>query len=254
MKKIIAAAMLVASFALVSASAKTKVTEEVRVRIINHQNSATGGALPDWVKATREGSTRKIAKALDIDYKDNHLFVVIGEGPNKEFLKTWTRQVNGASQISQEFERVVAEVTQAEFEGKSDTEKASANEAAKIYSASMHNLVLNGLAKEAEYWVQQQILAPRYTSWKKMQKDLDKAQKKAKGAEVNTKDYYTEEFVYYIVYSMDNDTYNRQLEAAMSDVADNSTESVLLKQSLTTKLQDALIPSRAIVDTPSDDE
>ena len=110
MKKIIVAAMLVASFALVSASAKpkTKVTGEVKVKIIDHQNSATGGGLPDWVQATREGSKRKIAKALDVDFKDNHLFVIIDEGPNLAFLKTWARQVNGASQISQEFERVVA--------------------------------------------------------------------------------------------------------------------------------------------------
>ena len=153
MKKIIAAAMLVASFALVSASAKTKVTEEVKVKIIDHQNSASGGSLPDWVKATREGSKRKIAKALDVDYKDNHLFIIIDEGPNLAFLKTWARQVNGASQISQEFERVVAEVVQAESEGKSDTEKASANEAAKIYSATMTNVTLNGLSKEDYYWI-----------------------------------------------------------------------------------------------------
>lgn len=254
MKKIIAAAMLVASFALVSASAKTKVTEEVRVKIIDHQNSATGGGLPDWVKATREGSTRKVAKALDIDYKENHLFVIIGEGTNKEFLKTWTRQVNGASQISQEIERVVAEVTQAEFEGKSDTEKASANKAAKIYSASMHNLVLNGLEKAAEYWVLQRTLAPEYSSWSKMEKALKTAKKKAKGAEVSTKDFYTDQYIYYIVYNMDNTNYQRQLKAAMSDVGDNSTESTLLKQSLTTKLQDNLIPNRAIVEPASDDE
>ena len=252
MKKIIAAAMLVASFALVGASAKTKVTEEVRVKIIDHQNSGTGGSFPEWVKATREGSQRKIAKALEIDSKENHIFVIIDEGPNLAFLKTWARQVNGASQISQEFERVVAEVVQAEFEGKSDSEVASANEAAKIYSASMHNLILNGLVKESEYWVLQRTLSPNYSSWNKMEKALNTAKKKAKGAEVPTKDYYTDQYVYYIVYSMDNATYDRQLQAAMSDVADNSTESTLLKQSLTTKLQDALIPSNAVVE-PSDE-
>jgi hypothetical protein len=254
MKKIIAAAMLVASFALVSASAKTKVTEEVKVKIIDHQNSASGGSLPDWVKATREGSKRKIAKALDVDYKDNHLFIIIDEGPNLAFLKTWARQVNGASQISQEFERVVAEVVQAESEGKSDTEVATMNEAAKIYSASMHNLVLNGLAKESEYWVLQRTLAPEFSSWKKMEKALKTAKKKAKGGEVNTKDFYTDQYVYYIVYLMDNDTYDRQMEAALSDVGDNSTESTLLKQSLTSKLQDALVPSGAVVEPASDEE
>lgn len=253
MKKIIAAAMLVASFALVSASAKTKVTEEVRVKIIDHQKSATGGGLPDWVKATREGGTDKIAKKLDLDPKENHLFVIIGEGPNKEFLKTWTRQVNGVSQISQEFERVVAEVVQAEQGGASNgIDQASIDEKVSIYSAAMQNIVLNGLAKKAEYWVLQRTLAPEWSSWSKMEKALQKAKKKG-GSTVNTNDYYLDQYVYYIVYAMDNDSYSRQLQAAMADVGDNSSESVLLKQSLTTKLQETLVPSRAIVDTPSED-
>ena len=83
---------------------------------------------------------------------------------------------------------------------------------------------LNGLLKTAQYWIQ--------------------FRKPKQGIKVNSKstddcyDYYYE---YYVVFKMDRAIYDNQLEAALSGIEDNASETQLLKKALSQNLRAPLL-------------
>ena len=83
---------------------------------------------------------------------------------------------------------------------------------------------INGLLKDAQYWIQ--FKRPK------------------QGVKVNKKspesafDYYYE---YYVVFTMKRSIYDKQLDAALNGVEDNASETVLLKKALSANLREPLI-------------
>ena len=86
----------------------------------------------------------------------------------------------------------------------------------------MTNVTLNGLAKEAYYWIRTRT--PK-TDVKKPKADTD----------------YNYEYTYYVVYTMDQDMYEEQIEIAMADADDNDDQTLFLKDVLTDKLKSTII-------------
>jgi hypothetical protein len=96
---------------------------------------------------------------------------------------------------------------------------------AKIYSAAMTNLTLNGLMKEADYWIKTRT--PKT--------DVQTAEKSSD---------YDIEYTYYVVFSINKYNFDRQLNAAMDDIPDNDDQTKFLKEVLTTKLKDSIISNK----------
>ena len=86
----------------------------------------------------------------------------------------------------------------------------------------MTNMTLNGLEKEASYWLKTRVKKPEL---KKAKKDSD----------------YIYEYTYYVVFGIDQELFDTQLEAAMEGIEDNTDQTQLLKDVLTEKLHETLI-------------
>lgn len=223
-KRIIAFAMvlLALSSTYVFAAKKGKEAKQ-KIEIVNRPGIALGTDIPGWVHAVLEGENKKVAKSLKIDLKEYQIFVFSNQGNDLEFLKTWTDQVDVQRQVANSFSIAVGQSANAVFQGSSGDEnkkKMAIDQTVKALSA----IEMNGLLKEAQYWMQ--------------------FRKPKQGVKVNKKspessyDYYYE---YYVVFVMNRAIYDKQLDAALNGVDDNASETVLLKKALSENLRAPLI-------------
>lgn len=225
--KVIAVAAIAVCFGTGSAFAKKAKEQKVKIEIVNRPGMALGTEVPGWVEAVLEGDNKQIAKSLKIDLNDKQIFVFSNQGDDLEFLKTWTDQVDVQRQVANSFSIAVGQSANAVLQGTSGSENSmqrSIDQTVKALSA----MELNGLLKEAQYWIQ--------------------FKKPKQGAKITKKspessfDYYYE---YYVVFTMDRNIYNTQLDAALNGVEDNASETVLLKKALSENLRAPLIDKAA---------
>ena len=204
-------------------AAKKGKEAKVKIEIINRPGMALGTDIPEWVQAVLEGENKKVAKSLKVDLKEYQIFVFSNQGNDLEFLKTWTDQVDVQRQVANSFSVAVGQSANAVFQGSSGDEnkkKMAIDQTVKALSA----IELNGLLKEAQYWMQ--------------------FRKPKQGVKVNKKspessyDYYYE---YYVVFVMSRSVYDAQLNAALNGIDDNASETVLLKKALSENLRAPLI-------------
>ncbi|MBQ3838114.1 MAG: hypothetical protein II814_13445 [Treponema sp.] len=223
-KRIIAFAMALMALSSTSVFAAKKGKEaKQKIEIVNRPGIAIGTEIPGWVQAVLEGENKKVAKSLKIDLKESQVFVFSNQGTDLEFLKTWTDQVDVQRQVANSFSVAVGQSANAVFQGSSGDEnkkKMAIDQTVKALSA----IELNGLLKEAQYWMQ--------------------FRKPKQGVKVNKKspessyDYYYE---YYVVFVMSRSVYDAQLNAALNGIDDNASETVLLKKALSENLRAPLI-------------
>lgn len=188
--------------------------------VIDYPGKALGTPVPDWVFAVDQGANKKIAKALGLDSKTK-VFVVTNKGTDLDFLKTWSDQVDIKAEVASAIEQTVAQSVQAAFAGH-DADTQTKERAYNIYSAAMTNLTLNGLQKEAHYWIKTRTLK---TGKKKGFSDSD----------------YDIEYTYYVVFGIDKESFEDQMLAAIADIEDNTNQSELLKSVLTEKLNETIM-------------
>ena len=215
-------ALMALSSTSVFAAKKGKEAKQ-KIEIVNRPGIAIGTEIPGWVQAVLEGENKKVAKSLKIDLKESQVFVFSNQGTDLEFLKTWTDQVDVQRQVANSFSVAVGQSANAVFQGSSGDEnkkKMAIDQTVKALSA----IELNGLLKEAQYWMQ--------------------FRKPKQGVKVNKKspessyDYYYE---YYVVFVMSRSVYDAQLNAALNGIDDNASETVLLKKALSENLRAPLI-------------
>jgi len=188
--------------------------------VIDYQGLALGSAVPDWVIAIGDGSQKRVRKSLDIP-NSKQIFILQNKGTDLDFLKAWTDQVDARAEIASSIEQTVAQTVQSEMEVR-QTEAQVKTKAAKIYSATMTNVTLNGLSKEDYYWIK--------TRTPKIE---------VKNPKLATD--YNYEYTYYVVYTLDKELYERQIAQAMDDVEDNDDQTTFLKDVLSDKLMDTIL-------------
>ena len=195
-----------------------------RPEVIDYQGLALGSAVPDWVIAIGDGSEKRVRKSLDIP-NSKQIFILQNKGNDLDFLKAWTDQVDARAEIASSIEQTIAQTVQSEMEVRqADTQEKV--KAAKIYSATMTNVTLNGLSKEDYYWIKTRT--PK----------VDVAKPKLATD-------YNYEYTYYVVYTLDKDLYDRQIVQAMDDVEDNDDQTVFLKDVLSDKLKTTILMPEA---------
>lgn len=222
--KFVVAVMMMAAFGSMGAFAAKKAKDtKVKIEIVNRPGFALGTDIPGWVESVLEGDNKKIAKSLKIDLKESQIFVFSNQGTDLEFLKTWTDQVDVQRQVANSFSMAVGQSANAVFQGTSGDEssrKQAIDQTVKALSA----LEINGLLKEAQYWIQ----------FKKPKQGI----KVTKKSPESCFDFYYE---YYVVFTMDRDIYDKQLDAALNGVEDNTSETELLKKALSENLKAPLL-------------
>ena len=191
-----------------------------RPEVIDYQGLALGSEVPQWVIAIGDGSEKRVRKSLDIP-NSKQIFILQNKGNDLDFLKAWTDQVDARAEIASSIEQTIAQTVQSEMEVRqADTQEKI--KAAKIYSATMTNVTLNGLFKEDYYWIKTRT--PK----------VDVAKPKLATD-------YNYEYTYYVVYTIDKDLYERQIKQAMDDVEDNDDQTVFLKDVLSEKLMSTIL-------------
>ena len=208
--------------------AKKAKEEKVKIEIVNRPGMALGTDIPGWVQAVLEGDNKTIAKSLKIDQKEYQIFVFSNQGDDLEFLKTWTDQVDVQRQVANSFSMAVGQSANAVFQGSSSGKETQRQQAIDQTVKALSAMEINGLLKEAQYWVQ--FKKPRQgvkITKKSTEKDFE---------------YYYE---YYVVFTMKREIYDAQLEAALDGIEDNASETVLLKKALSENLRAPLIDKSA---------
>lgn len=222
--KWLAALMIFAAFSSNGAFAAKKGRQaKVKIEIINRPGLALGSEIPGWVVAVLEGDNKQIAKSLKIDLKESQIFVFSNQGEDLEFLKTWTDQVDVQRQVANSFSMAVGQSANAVFQGSAGDEnkkQQAIDQTVKALSA----IEINGLLKQAQYWMQ-------------FRKPKQGLKVKANSPD-SSFDYYYE---YYVVFTMNRDIYDAQLNAALDGIEDNASETELLKKALSENLRAPLL-------------
>ncbi|MBQ9237708.1 MAG: hypothetical protein IJ191_00105 [Treponema sp.] len=220
----------VAGLALLTVGCKTtsvarssaKNVNRPAVTIIDYQGSAFSSEIPQWVQLVAQGeySSKALSKVMpDLDNKK--AFVTIAQGDNLEFTKQWTDVVDIEVQVGDTMQRVVGKTVSAsesarsndDGSGISDTE---VNRTLNMYKEAVSTVEVNGLEKVASYWVLKEVKQNNKT---------------------------TQSYEYYAVWAMDADRYDRQIDAALRNIRENTSEGQALKQTLREKLMSLVISS-----------
>ena len=192
--------------------------------VIDYKGKALGSEIPAWVKAVSDGVIRKVYRSLELNMDEDKIFILYNKGNDLDFLKTWTDQVDARAEVASSIEQTVAQSVESELTARhADTQTKERK--AKIYSASMTNITLNGLMKEADYWIKTRT--PK-TDVKSAESVSD----------------YDIEYTYYVVFSVNKTNFDRQVKAAMDDVPDNDDQTKFLKEVLTKKLKESIITNK----------
>lgn len=186
-----------------------------RPEIIDYPGITLGSEVPNWVKAVEEGNRTSISKALKLE--NDEAFIIVNKGENLDFLKTWSDQVDVEVEVASQFKRVVGQVITSKMSGTQSEKETTINKSIDMYSSALKNVVLTGLRKEASYWIRYQILKP----------GLKKA---------SSQEDYDVYYTYYVVYAMNKGLYDKQMNAAIEGVEDNTSEAGQLKVALTNEL------------------
>lgn len=224
MKKMAAFAVLCATVLSVPAFAKKAKEQKIKVEIVNGPGMALGSSIPGWVEAVLQGDNKGISKSLKIDLSESQIFVFTNQGDDLEFLKTWTDQVDVQRQVANSFSMAVGQSANAVFQGSASGSETKRQQAIDQTVKALSAMEINGLLKEAQYWMQ----------FRKPKTGV-KITKKSTDADFET--YYE----YYVVFTMNRRVYDTQLQAALNGVEDNASETVLLKKALSENLRAPLM-------------
>ncbi len=226
MKKIVAMVLALAALSSMNIFAAKKGKEaKIKIEVVNRPGMALGTEVPSWVVSVLEGDNKKVAKSLKLE--DKQIFVFSNQNTDLEFLKTWTDQVDVQRQVANSFSMAVGQSANAVFQGTSGDEtkkKMAIDQTVKALSA----IEMNGLLKEASYWMQ----------FRRPKQGI----KVKKNSPDSAYDYYYE---YYVVFAMDKKIYDAQLTAALNGIEDNASETVLLKKALSENLRAPLMDKSA---------
>lgn len=226
MKKIALSLSAIIAAALFASCGSTKNTvqissQNVKIERVDWQGASTGSMPPAWLEAVTSGDRDAVAKSLNVDSKENKVFVISNSGSNLDFLKAWTDNVDAVSEVSGSMSRVVGQSVRANMSGTPEEVQKNVDQAVTVASS----VELIGLEKRASYWVKTRRVK---TGVKEAKTDDD---------------YEPAVYNYYVVYTMSNEVFQKSLDSAMErGISENTENASVLKQIITASLAKALVP------------
>lgn len=216
-KNLMIRAITIATAAILTGCASTpKAKAKVKdasgtVEIIEHKGTAWGSGQPDWVVAAVEKTSNQKALGNALGLSGKHIWVVTKRGQNLDFLKTWADQIDARSDIAAAINQDVIDFIKAqEFGSDEEMQQELSHVSGRFAEAS-----LNGLVRETDWWA--------YT--RQMPKDADE---------------YITQYNYMVVFSMDNDLFDKHIRDAYKDIEEKEH----IKGILETLMQNTDIESK----------
>ena len=235
MKKLSVLVAAVASALLLASCGSTKSVEASKYKgeepdmkaskriIVDYQGAEFGSAIPQWVVDLSGGQySESVLSRTMPDIKGKKIFVTIANGDNLEFVRQWTDLVQVETEVASSLERVAAKAVEARMTGsgsQSGTEvqdKQSIEQALNMYRTSLTSVRFSGLEKTAQYWTLSQ---------------------KIDGKKQPVGDAY---YTYYAVWTMDQKLFDAQLNTAIKNIDETTTEAKELKAIVRQKLSQEL--------------
>lgn len=167
--------------------AQTKQIEFIR---LDYQGAALGSDVPAWVEAAVNNDLETIKKIPRFNGKVP--IVEWGSGQNLDLVRSWVNNFNVSAGLS----RRISTYVDADFGGGQLGDKdtpANRNFIKEIVS-SFSSTQFSGLAREMDYWIKLRII----------DRDNEKA---------------TEEYRYYVIYSISESDLQYQIDVAMGKVS-----------------------------------
>jgi len=173
---------------------------------IDYQGAAIGANIPEWVEAAVNSDLETIKKLPRFSGKEP--IVDWGNGQNLDLVRSFVNNFNVAAGIS----RRITTYVEAEFGGGQLGTKDSPDNRnfVKEIVASFSSAQFSGLAREMDYWVKGRIRGTQ-----------------------------TEEYRYYVVYSIPTDILQQQIDAALGRVTAKNQEQQEIMREVETAMRSA---------------
>jgi hypothetical protein len=159
-----------------------------RIRV-DYQGAVTGSEIPAWVQAAIDFDTQSLQNLPGFEGKV--AVVDYGVGQNLELLRSMVNNFNIQASVA----RRISNYVEANFGGELLGDKNTPDNRSFVEEvvATFSRVEINGLAREREYWVKMRT--------------IDRGRKSE-----------TEQYYYYVLYSIPEQTLNEQIARAMSDI------------------------------------
>lgn len=195
MKKIIGKFFVLCGLATVLASCASSPKPNIsdasgKVEIIEHKGTAWGTPQPSWVATVIEKSSdqKSLGKALGITGKK--IWVLTKKGPNLDFLKTWVDQVDARADIAASIDQSVIDFVKGQEFGSKEEMQQEVEHVSGRFAMTR----LNGLVRETDWW--------------------SRTRQMPLGSEE-----YTTQYNYMVIYSMDEEMFEKHIKDAYKDVS-----------------------------------
>lgn len=168
--------------------------------IVDYKGAAIGAEIPAWVQAAVDNDYERIAKLPQ--FKGKVPIIDYGYGQNLDLLRSWVNNFNVQAGVA----RRISSSIQAEFGGEQLGTKDSPENRnfVKEVVATFSQTEISGLAQELDYWTRLRTID------------------REKGTE-------TEQYTYFVVYSISEEDLNFQIARALGKAAAQTAEQEELK-------------------------
>ncbi|MDR3049832.1 MAG: hypothetical protein LBV16_08385 [Elusimicrobiota bacterium] len=189
------------------ASPAAKAAPKVERVILDYKGAALGTEVPAWVEAAINDDYQTLESMPR--FKDRLAVIAIESGKNLDLLKSWANNFAIQSQLSRQISNKVS----AEFGGGQQGDKNSEESVSFIREvvATLSEAKISGLSKEMDYWLKIRTID-------------------------NSKKTETEQYTYYVVYSINKADLQRQIDIALGKIAAKNQE----QQEIKTEVIDAV--------------
>ena len=190
-----------------AAASRNQTIERIRV---DYQGAAIGSDVPEWVEAAVNRDEERLKRIPR--FQGKIVFIDEGQGQNLDLLRSWVNNFNMQAGLS----RRIRTYVEAEFGGKqlgSKDTPENQNFLSEMVT-NISNAQFSGLAKEMDYWIKLRIVD--------------------RGKRTETEQYY-----YYVVYSMTEADYRYQIDRAMGRISAATREQQEIKNDVETAIRQA---------------
>jgi len=157
-------------------------------------------SIPPWVTAIASGANRN---ELPQFFENRVVFVSEERGKNLSLLQSWANNFSVQAGVSRELRNDVDATFQGGLGGNLD--EGRVNRIQREIVATLSSTRFSGLRKEADFWIKE--------------REIDRARKTA-----------TDEYTYFVAYTMDPETFRRQLAEALKKIIPQNEEEASMMQ------------------------
>jgi hypothetical protein len=182
--------------------------------IVDYKGASIGADIPDWVEAAVNNDYDSISRLSR--FRGKVPVINYGSGQDLDMLRSWVNNFSIQAQVSRQISNYVEANFGGEQLGSKDT--PANRQFIKEVVATFSSVTINGLSQDLDYWI--------------LLRTIDHS----KGTE-------TEQYNYFVVYSIGEDDLNYQIAQAMGRITAANAEQEELKVDVEAAMKQAALRS-----------